>query len=99
MAARSGRVSIVTLMVVIALLAADCAILRNMFGRSDSAMLRMCTLPMVNVLVFGLYLSVIRSRRGEKAPFLFGFEVFGWAALAGFFYACREFSESLVAAI
>ncbi len=53
---------------------------------------------MVNVLVFGLYLSVIRSRRGEKTPFLFGFEVFGWAALAGFFYAWGEFSESLVAA-
>ena len=50
---------------------------------------------MANILAFGLYLSVIRSHRGEKDPFLFGFEVFGGAALSAFLYGCRAFPESL----
>ena len=89
------RVAIATLIVLIVLLAADCALLRSPFGGNDAAMLRLCTLPMANVLAFGLYLSVIRSRRGEKDPFLFGFEVFGGAALAAFLYGCEAFPASL----
>jgi hypothetical protein len=89
------RVAIATLIVLIVHLAADCALLRSPFGGNDAAMLRLCTLPMANVLAFGLYLSVIRSRRGEKDPFLFGFEVFGGAALAAFLYGCEAFPASL----
>jgi hypothetical protein len=89
------RVAIATLIVLIVLLAADCALLRSPFGGNDAAMLRLCTLPMANVLAFGLYLSIVRSRRGEKAPFVLGFEVFGWAALAAFLYGCEAFPESL----
>jgi hypothetical protein len=81
--------------VLIVLLAVDCALLRSPFGGNDAAMLRLCALPMASVLVFGLYLSIVRSRRGEKYPFLFGFEVLGWAALAAFLYGCEAFPASL----
>jgi hypothetical protein len=50
---------------------------------------------MANVLAFGLYLSFARSRRGEKTPFLFGFEVSGWAALAVFLFGCEAFPGPL----
>jgi hypothetical protein len=93
------RVAIATLIVLTVILAADCALLRNPFGGNDAAMLRLCTIPTANVLAFGLYLSIVRSRRGEKAPFLFGFEVCGWAALAAFLYGCEAFPASLSMAI
>ena len=89
------RVAIATLIVLIVILATDCALLRSPFGGNDAAMLRLCAIPMANILAFGLYLSIVRSRRGEKAPFLFGFEVSGWAALAAFLYGCEAFPASL----
>ena len=89
------RVAIATLIVLIVLLAADCALLRSPFGGNDAVMLRLCTIPMANILAFGLYRYFVRSRRGEKDPFLFGFEVSGWAALAAFLYGCEAFPESL----
>jgi hypothetical protein len=92
---RSPQVAIATLIVLIVLLAVDCALLRNPFGGNDAATLRLCTIPMANVLAFGLYLYVVRSRRGENDPFLFGFAVFGWAALAAFLYGCEAFPASL----
>jgi hypothetical protein len=95
MTVKPPRVAIATLIVLIVRLAADCAILRSPFGGNDAAMLRLCAIPMANVLAFGLYLAVVRSRRGEKAPFLFGFEVSGWAALAAFFWGCGAIPASL----
>jgi hypothetical protein len=89
------RVSIATMMVVVVLLSADCAILRHPFGGNDAAMLSLCALPMTNVLAFVLYLYVVRARRGEKVPFLFGFEVSGGAALALFLYGCGAFPTLL----
>jgi hypothetical protein len=89
------HIAIATVSVLIVLLAVDCALLRSPFGGNDAAMLRLCALPMASVLVFGLYLSIVRSHRGEKYPFLFGFEVFGWAALAAFVYGCEAFPASL----
>jgi hypothetical protein len=58
-------------------------------------MLRLCTIPMANVLTFGLYLYVVRSRRGEKDSFVFGFAVFDFTALAAFLYGCEAFPASL----
>jgi hypothetical protein len=92
---KSPRVAIATLIVLIVFFAVDCALLRNPFGGNDAAMLRLCTIPMANILAFGLYLYVVRSRRGEKDPFLFGFALFGWAALAAFLYGCEAFPASL----
>ena len=89
------RIAIATVIVLIVLLAVDFALLRSPFGGNDAAMLRLCALPMANLMVLGLYLSIVRSRRGEKYPFLLGFEVFGWAALAAFLYGCDAFPASL----
>ena len=93
------RVAIATLIVLIIILATDCALLRSPFGGNDAAMLRLCAIPMANILAFGLYLSIVRSRRGEKAPFFVGFEVSGWAALAAFLYGCEAFPASVSMAI
>jgi hypothetical protein len=92
-ALRSSTIS--TVIVLVVLPAVDCALLRRPFGGNDAAMFRLCAPPMVSVLVFGLYLSIVRSHRGEKYPFLFGFEVFGWAALAAFLYGCEALPASL----
>ena len=82
---KSPQVAIAMLMGLVLLLAVNCALLRNPLGGDpDVVILRRCTIPTANVLAFGLYLYVVRSRRGEKAPFLFGFAVFGGAALAAF---------------
>jgi hypothetical protein len=97
---RSPQVAIATLMGLILLLAVNCALLRNPLGGDpDVATLRRCTLPMANVLAFGLYLYVIRSRRGQKDPFLLGFAVFGCAALAAFLYGCEASPMSLILAV
>jgi hypothetical protein len=96
---KSPQVAITTLMGLILLLAVDCALLRSPLGGDpDVAILRRCTIPMSNVLAFGLYLYVVRSRRGEKDPFLFGFAVFGGAALAAFLYGCEASPMSLILA-
>jgi hypothetical protein len=89
------RVSIATLIAVVVLLAVDCALLRNPFGGTDAAMMTLCTLPMGNLLLFGLYVSYVRSRRGERTLFLLGFELFGWAAVFALLYACNAFTAQL----
>jgi hypothetical protein len=95
----SPQVAIATLMGLIVLLAVNCALLRNPLGRDpDVAILRRSTIPMANVLALGLYLYVVRSRHGEKDPFLLGFAVFGWAAVAAFLYGCEASPMSLILA-
>jgi hypothetical protein len=88
---RPPRVSIATLIVVMALLAADCALLRSPFGGNDAAMLRLCILPMANVLAFCVYLALARTRRGEKASFLIGYVVAGCAASVVYLIGCDTY--------
>ena len=96
---KSPQVAIATLMGLVLLLAVNCALLRNpIAGDPDVVILRRCAIPMANVLAFGFYLYVVRSRRGEKDPFLFGFAVFGGAALAAFLYVCEASPTSLIQA-
>ena len=99
MKSKSPQVAITTLMGLVLLIAVNCALLRNPPGGDpDAAMLRRCTIPMANLLAFGLYLYVVRSRRGQKNPFLFGFAVFGLAALAAFLYGCEASPMALILA-
>jgi hypothetical protein len=48
------RIAIATVIVLTVLLAVDCALLRSPFGGNDAAMLRLCALPMANLMVLGL---------------------------------------------
>jgi hypothetical protein len=67
-----SRLSISTIMVVISVAAADCAIFRE--DNSGFALV----LPMANLLGFGVWRW---KRRRSAQPFWVGFEVVGWASL------------------
>ena len=79
------RPSIRTMIVLVLVIAADCAVLRYVLGgaveRPGIEFGILGVLPMVNVLALGLYRI---SRRRDGLPFLIGFEAFGLLAVSVF---------------
>ena len=79
------RLSIRTMIVLVLVIAADCAVLRYVLGgaveRPGIEFGILGVLPMVNVLALGLYRI---SHRGDGLPFLIGFEAFGLLAVSIF---------------
>lgn len=76
------RTSIATLGACVGLIALNLAFLRFQ-PANERAYLALFSLPMVNLLAIALYLG--RARRlGGSGPFLRGFQVVGWAAVASY---------------
>jgi hypothetical protein len=85
------RISIAWSMVVIALLAADCAAIQAFFlsRRDDVTLLVFGLLPTANLLLLGiLHMGQDIVRRGESLPFWAGCEAFGWAAMMAYSVLC-----------
>jgi hypothetical protein len=84
------RLSIAKLMVIMLVIAVDCALVRqiyiSLYYRTDHETQEFFevggVLIMANILMVGLYRLV--SRRGEQKPFLAGFEIAGFMALVAF---------------
>jgi hypothetical protein len=87
------RVSIAGLMVVVAAIAVNIAVIRWAFGdpsNSEPAYTYACgVLPMTNIMLVVAFLSAPRLIRGDRmTPFLLGFEVAGAFAVFAFISLC-----------
>jgi hypothetical protein len=82
---RRHRFSIATLMLLVVLVALDCAAFRALTGPQNGLIANLIAygiLPMANILALGLPpLPGGRLVGARQRPFWVGFEVFGWAAL------------------
>jgi hypothetical protein len=93
------QLSISTLGVLVLLIAVDLAVLGSAFGWIDQTFLDLIALPIGNILVFAFYRARMIKRRGESSPFLFGFQVSGWAFLLAYLIWCRLFRQQTVLAL
>jgi hypothetical protein len=75
------RFRIAWVLVAVAIIAIDFAIIRAMLDHPELSLAVLGLLPMVSVLVV---VNVVHQQLSEGRPFLFGFEVFGVAAMAIF---------------
>src|SRR4051812_20068138 len=84
-AVKMPRLSIRTMIVLVVVVAANCAVLRYVLGgsieRPGIEFGILGVMPTVNVLALGLYRM---SRRRDGLPFLIGFEAFGLLAVSVF---------------
>ena len=84
------RISVVGVMTLVAVAAADCLVLRWFFVRgSETILLVSGLLPLVNVLAFGMWLGLRGLVARRRCPsFPLGLQVFGWAAAAVYTIVC-----------
>jgi len=91
------RLSIVSVMAVVIVVAIDCLALRAIDSRNGLAGalhgIALGSLPMVNLLAVGL--TLILQERRKSRPFLVGFEVFGMLALLLFIAGARVFPDAI----
>ena len=85
---RRPHASVSALVALVLIAALDFAILRY-FPRNDRAWLDLFALPMANILMFASCRDRSRRRRGERSPFLLGFQRLGWAAVLSYLVWCR----------
>jgi hypothetical protein len=87
-ASRRPRFTLATLSLLIAVLAVDFALIRQVVvsGGSFWTTFAIGFLPMANALVLGLPRTL--GSRGRRGPFLVGFEVVGWLATLAYLAAC-----------
>jgi hypothetical protein len=94
------RLSVRALCVVIALVAADCAMLRAAFaGYKRVVWVNVIAVPMMNILVLTFYRQQILRWRGESRPRLTGFQLAGWAGVAAALALFIGVPESFVALV
>src|SRR4051812_19204933 len=94
---RRPRLSVAASMVVVLLVAVDCATVRSpLSGRPQSeALLLLGGLPMANLLVVGLLALSSRHPARGASRYLVGFEVVGWAAFFVYGFAALHFTGPL----
>lgn len=86
------RISILSLLGIVALAAADCLALRWLYVRGNrSILLLLGLLPLINVLLVGGLVGLRSLVTERRCPsFLVGLQAFGWGAAAAFSIACAE---------
>jgi hypothetical protein len=88
--------SIAEMMVVVAVVAVDCLVMRARQPALTHIFVALGGLPMQIALVTGLLLMSRRRRRMEmQLPFLVGFEVVGWICLLIYFALCFQAAPSI----
>jgi hypothetical protein len=96
-AVRFPRFSIAEIMVIVALVAFDCAAPRLAGSQPAIRCLILGGLPMQSVLAIGRLLTISQRKRSEKPlDFLVGFEVGGGICLLIYVAACILATESLI---
>ena len=88
------RVSISTIGFCALLVGLDFAVLRYV-PTNDRTWLDFIALPSANILAFAFYRFQTLRRRGESSPFLFGFQIAGWAAMSAYLGLCRVWPRSI----
>ena len=94
-AVRPPRISIAQIMVIVAIAAVDCLVIR---GMPDQVLYPLVFggLPFQIVLVMGLLISFRRRKRGDKPlPSLLAFEFVGWISHLVYVAVCFQSPQSL----
>ncbi len=95
-ASRRPRVTLATISLLIAVLAVDFALIRQVVAYDVSVWttIGIGFLPMANALVLGLPRTL--GSRGRRGPFLVGFEVAGWLATIAYLAACAVDPQAMM---
>ena len=89
-------ISIAEMMVVVAILAMDCLVIRMAGSAPAIPFVVFGGLPMQSVLVIGLLLILRRRRRtGRPFPFLLGFVIVGWIGHVLYVFICIQAARAI----